>query len=116
MEERNAVIEGTMLGLEDHGIMSFYLYVDYGGSRQGAGGYALDSPVKDSEGHFLRREGTALGMALIVRILEVVGVDKWEDLKGKSIRVRADDSKVYEVGHLLKDNWLNFQAHFEGQE
>ena len=42
MEEiKNAIITGTYLGIEDHGILTFWLYLDYGGSGQGFGGYQL---------------------------------------------------------------------------
>ena len=44
MEEiKNAIITGTYLGIEDHGILTFWLYLDYGGSGQGFGGYQLDN-------------------------------------------------------------------------
>ena len=107
MEEKNAKITGTMLGIEDHGIFSFYLYLDYGGSSQGAGGYSLDTPIRDNEGKFLCRRGTAAGMELIARILQLVGVEKWEDLKGKSIRVEIGESgTIKAIGHIIKDDWF----------
>lgn len=113
VEEKNAIIESTMLGIESHGMMSFYLYLDYGdSSMQGAGGYCLDMPVKDSEGDFLKRVGTAVGTDLIMEILRVVGVDKWEDLKGEHIRVKSNHCKVEEIGNFLKDEWLNFEEFF----
>lgn len=111
METKNALITGTMLGIEDHGIMSFMLYLSYGGCGQGAGGYALDTPVKEN-GKFLCRIGTAEGLSMIMRILEVVGVGKWEDLKGKHIRVKADLSAVHAIGNILKDDWLDFTSFF----
>lgn len=113
METRNAIITGTMLGIEDHGIMSFMIYLDYGdGSFQGAGGYCLDTPVKQGN-TFLRRVGSASGMSLIMEILEVVGVSKWEDLKGKHIRVKCDRTEVREIGNIIKNKWVNFNQFFE---
>ena len=52
-------------------------------------------------------------MELIRQIIELVGVEKWEDLPGKHIRVRADNSQVYEIGHYLNDRWLNFTTFFK---
>lgn len=107
----NAKIDGTMLGYEDHGILSFSIGLDYGnGGHQGAGGYCLDTPVKDEKGKFLGRVGTAAGMEMVARLMRVVGVSKWEDLKGQHVRVKADHSKVYAIGHLLKNDWLDFEA------
>lgn len=117
IETKNAKITGTMLGVEDHGILSFMLYLDYGGSGQGAGGYCLDTPTKKPDGSFNRRVGTAAGMELIARILRVVGVEKWEDLPGQVIRVQATQNKIRAIGHFLKDepkNWLNFEEFFRG--
>lgn len=117
IETKNAKIESTMLGVEDHGIMSFMLMLDYGGgSIQGAGGYALDTPLKDNNGKFIKRVGGAPGMTLIMRILEVVGVDKWEDLKGEHIRVKAEFTSIHAIGNLLKDDWLDFKEFFKDQE
>lgn len=37
MEIRNAQITSTMLGREDHGIMTFFIFVKWGGSVCGIG-------------------------------------------------------------------------------
>jgi hypothetical protein len=113
IETKNARITSTMLGIEDHGIMSFYLYLDYGGSCQSAGGYSLDKPIKDEKGRFIKRVGTAVGCDVIMKILEVVGVEKWESLPNKNIRVRADHSKVYAIGNLLREQWIEFEEFFK---
>lgn len=105
IEIKNAIIKSTMLGREDHGLMTFMLYLDYGGGGQGAGGYRLDSYDKEKKCSI----GTAMGLEFIMKILEAVGVEKWEDLKGKHIRVKTSHNKVHEIGHFLKDNWLNFE-------
>ncbi|WP_423258771.1 hypothetical protein, partial [Escherichia coli] len=70
-EVKNAVITGTMLGVEDHGILSCMIYLDYGGAGQGFGGYAFDTPVKKDGIHF-ERVGIAWGMEFIRRVLNVV--------------------------------------------
>jgi len=96
METKNARIESTMLGKEDHGMFTFYLHLDYGGSGQGAGGYCLS----DKNGY--------VSLKIIGKILEIVGVETWEELVGKPIRVRCTNMKVYAIGNLLKDEWLDF--------
>ena len=107
---KNAKIERTMLGVEDHGIMSFMLHLDYGGAGQGAGGYALDQYDKERK----LRIGWGPGLLLLRTILETVGVESWEKLPGQHIRVRASHSKVHAIGHFLDDKrWLDFEAFFE---
>jgi len=90
-QEKIAKIEKTFLGTEDHGIMTAYLDVSYGGSNQGIGGYALDTPVHDGDGIFIERVGTAQGMEMIRNILKVCGVDSWERLVGRTIFVLFND-------------------------
>lgn len=106
MDIQNATIESTMLGVEDHGIFTYSIGLNYGGSGQTFGGYGLDSYDKATK----RRVGTAYGLEAIARLLRVVGVSKWEDLKGKPVRVVADYSKVYKLGNYLKDEWLDLHA------
>jgi hypothetical protein len=102
METKNAKITSTMLGLEGHGIMTFFLYLDYEGSVQGAGGYSLISSD-------IHKDKNAFGIAIIKEILKVVGVDKWEDLKGEYVRVKASSNEVSAIGHILENKWLNFK-------
>ena len=105
-EIKNARIESTMLGTEDHGIFTAYVMLDYGGSGQGFGGYALDTWVGPRDGTGARR-GTAYGMQWVIEVCRVVGVTKWEDLKGKHVRVDADFGKIYRIGHIIKDVWFD---------
>jgi hypothetical protein len=92
-EIKNANIENTSLGFEGHGIMTCWLHLGYGGSGQGFGGYDL------RDGKYLAKH--------IERILQIVGVEKWEDLRGKYIRVEAEMNKVHRIGNLLTDQWFD---------
>ena len=111
MEIKNAIIQSTMLGIEDHGIMTFYLTLTYAGSGQTAGGYCLDTPLVN--GKFIKRIGTAVWLTLIMEILNIVGVGKWEDFKGKAIRVKAYHVYVGAIGNLIKEYWLDFEEFFK---
>lgn len=105
-EVKNAKIRGTMLGIEDHGIMTAFIELDYGGAGQGFGGYGFDNPHKTKEEPYGRR-GTAFGCEFIRRVLDVVGVEKWEDLKGKHVRVVATWDKVKRIGHIIEEKWFD---------
>ena len=106
MNTINARIEKTMLGYEDHGILTFYLSLDYSGGGQGFGGYGLDEFDKEKD----RRVGTAYGIEAIGRVLKTVGVDTWEKLPGIPVRVRQDHTKIQALGHFLRDDWLDLSA------
>lgn len=102
-EVENARITSTHLGLEDHGIFTFWLHLDYGSSGQGYGGYGLGS-YKQGDSH-----GLDFGMATIQRVMQVVGVEKWEDLPGKYVRTEHNWTRVTRIGNILKDDWLDLE-------
>lgn len=104
IEIRNARIRKTMLGYEDHGMLSFTLDLEYGGAGQGAGMYQLDSYDKEKK----ERVDTHLVGFMLRRVLKTVGVEKWEDLPGKYIRVKQTHTKVHAIGNVLKDDWFEF--------
>lgn len=104
MIEENGIIKSTFLGVEDHGIFTAFLHIEFDGSGLGFGGYALDQ-------HFNRadksgRIGTAYGMEFIRQILSTLEVDSWENLPRKTVRVRRDDGKIHTIGHIVKNRWF----------
>ena len=105
-EIKNAKIKSTMLGNEDHGILTCFLHLDYSGSGQGFGGYCFDSPV-GLGGDFKGRIGTAYGMEFIRKIIETLEVEKWEDLPGTFCRSDCEHSKIHRIGHITKDKWFD---------
>jgi hypothetical protein len=112
METLNAQIKSTKLGFIANGICSFDLILDIqGGSGVCVGGWALDGPNKEK-----RRVGSAYGMSVIMRILEVVGVDTWEELKGKYIRIKdcLPGDRVTSIGNLMKEEWIDFENYKVG--
>lgn len=116
MEIKNAKITSTMLGREDHGIMTFMIFVDiscHGGSC-GIGGYALDRYDLSLK----TRVYSPKSMEVISKILEVVGVESWEDLNGAYIRVKENGwgSTIDEIGNFMEDKWLNFREFFSKEE
>lgn len=51
--------------------------------------------------------GLPLSCDTVQSMLDVADVKRWENLKGKPVRVRCDESgRVVAVGHYLNDYWL----------
>ena len=102
MEIRNARIESAALGIEDHGILTIDLQLDYGdSSHQSFGGYSLGGG-KDSDGKYLHR--------WVMGMLNTVDVSWWSELKGQHIRVEREDGwngKITRIGHITKDKWFS---------
>ena len=103
METQNGRITSTMLGIEDHGILTCMVMIEWKGGGCGFGGYAFDH----SDGE--RTIGSAFGCEFIRKTLEAVGVDKWEDLKGKYVRVEHGGlgGTILRIGHIVEDRWFN---------
>lgn len=103
----NAKIISTMLGYEDHGIMTCFLYLRQGASGQGFGGYGLDGPYDKV---LKERLPNKLCGFWIKRILETVGITKWENLPGNHIRVigvKFGNDPITAIGHITEDKWFH---------
>lgn len=94
--EKNATIKSTMLGFEDHGIMTAMIYVDFDDSSIGFGGYSLGGTSTDS---------------FIKGVMKAIGVEIWEKLEGKHCRVRFNSAEFHAkpiaIGHIIKDEWFD---------
>ena len=100
-ETRNAIIESATITNDDHGFLSGWLQLNYGDSGQGFGGYSLYLP-KDYAHHKMMSPAGHF----IWRVMEIAEVNEWSKLKGKTIRVRCEHSKVHAIGHIVKDDWF----------
>ena len=101
-EIHNALITSAEIRNDEFGCLTIWVHVKYAGSTgKGFGGYCLYKPpmisqsdIRACAGHF------------IWRIMETAGVQEWGQLKGKAVRVRADDSKIHAIGHIVDNNWF----------
>lgn len=98
----NAIILNAEITTED-GFLTSHIILDYGCSQQMFGGHTLYLP-KSFKNHSFKSPNYA-GL-FIHRLMEIVGVSKWSDLKGKPIRVRHSYDKIYSIGHIIHDVWL----------
>ncbi|ACT50902.1 hypothetical protein [Methylovorus glucosotrophus] len=104
---KNAIITSAVLSIHDHGFLDCWLMLDFGGSSQGFGGYALYLPESFGHHQLLSNAGHFL-----YRSLKVAGVDEFSQLRGKAIRADADSGRVYGIGHIVKDDWFYPETDF----
>lgn len=111
MKIENAEISSTYLGFEEHGIFTFSIGLRGDGWGVAYGGRALDGYDTEKDGRF--PDSTA--MSVIAEIIKVVGVRKWEDLKGKHVRVETcgPGSRIEKIGNLIENKWLDLDEFFK---
>lgn len=114
---RNAKITNTVLGREGHGIFTFEIFIEFSGCTCACGGYALDEPGYDKDNAIIRVYSKK-SMEIIGKILDVVGVDTWEELPNKYIRIVDNGwgTSVDEIGNLMEEKWLNFREFFKDDD
>lgn len=87
MKKKLSKITSARLEIKDRGILGFWIFVDYEeGMSQGIGGIALDEWDEKKK----RRIGTAYGCEMIRRLLEVLNVNDFSEMKGKIIWVHGE--------------------------
>jgi hypothetical protein len=97
----NARIESTRLGFDRGVFLTFWLHLRFDGSGQGAGGFILAKAADEDK-------TSGVSCNIIADLLEVVGVESWEDMPGKHIRAVSTHTKVLKIGNILKDKWFVF--------
>lgn len=100
MQLRNAKITSTTLGFEDHGILTAYIHLNYGSSGQSFGGFGFGPTKSEFE------TNNGFGASFIATVLDIVDVDKWENISGRAVRVIHDHERVYAIGHLIENKWF----------
>lgn len=92
-------VESVSFGSGDHGNMTFWVMLDFGGGGQGFGGYALDDWDESKK----RRVGTAAGMDLIMQLLELFKVDSLNQIAGRPVYA------LYENEHHFNDKIIGLE-------
>ena len=114
MEIKNAKITGTSITMGDHGCLTFRVWLEGEGWGCGFGGYCIGHGYEGAkEDEFIAENGD--GLVAMMRIMNTVGVDEWEDLKNKYVRCKVNGigDGVDEIGHITSEKWFNIRKFFE---
>ena len=112
MEIKNAKIDHVKLYIEDHDILTFSIGLDLGSGCCALGGYALDQSFRVNENDNrwdYERKSSPAGLDCMRKIMEIVGVRSWEDLKGKYVRYEDNGwgSRITKIGNIIKDDSID---------
>ena len=77
----NALITNVDLSMADHGCLTLAMTLEGGGWGVVYGGYCLGKGYLGADDNFF--SGSASGMEYLIRIMDTVGVERFQDLKGK---------------------------------
>ena len=110
-------IKSTRLGVEDHGILTASVTIEWPGGGVSFGGYSLDG-YNDT---LKRRVPTAYGLDHIVKIIETVGVESWEAVRFSKVVALFDYSEsgntwgsmIQGIAHLTEDRVFIPKTHVE---
>lgn len=105
----NAKITDVSLGIGDHCRLTFSIVIKGLGWGASFGGYNLAFFNGTSF------EGSEKGLEALTRIMDVVGVAKWEDIKGHYVRVKQEDRLVVGIGSIIEDKWFEPREFFKGE-
>ena len=111
LEIRNAIITSAEITTSDHGLLTAWVHLDYGGSGQGFGGYALYLPKS-----FTHSKLESVAGHFIFRCMEIAGVERWSAMTGKTVRVKCNLSHIQAIGHIVKEDWFDPKADFASLE
>lgn len=90
--ERLAKITKAQLEIKEHGVLTFWIFVDYEeGGSQGIGGFALDAYAPEKK----HRVGSAFGCEMILRLLLTLDVDDFSEMAGKVVWVIGEGDSPF---------------------
>ena len=112
----NALITNVDLSMADHGCLTLAMTLEGSGWGVVYGGYCLGKGYLGADDDFF--DGSAAGMEYLIRIMDTVGVEKFQDLKGKYVRVanKGWGSSVKIIGNIIKDKWFDTETFFADKE
>lgn len=114
MEIENAKITNVSLTMADHCSLVFWITVEGAGWGCSIGGYKIASGMLGARSEDFCAE-TGAGLVAMMRIMDTIGVEKWEDLKGKYCRVKVNGwgGTISEIGNLINNKWFNVKEFFQ---
>lgn len=110
----NVRITSTSISMADHGVLCISFSVRGDGWGCNIGQWV------NGIGHLGAHEWKGNGSAIVamMKIMDTVGVERWEDLTGKLIRVKSEGwgSTIDEIGNIIEDKWFNLRKFYETDE
>lgn len=113
-EIQNARITRADLSMADHGTLILELELEGNGWGCVFGGYVLGYGFVGSKTF----SGSPKGIEEIMRIMDVVGVNKFNDMQYRYVRVEIEDwgGTIKKIGNIIKDKWFDYDDFYKKEE
>ena len=107
----NAKITDVTISMADHDCLTFDIRLDGGSWGVSVGGYCIGKGYLGAKEFSAENGG---GLVAMMRIMDTVGVERWEDLKGKYCRVKDNGwgSTITTIGNIIEDKWFDLGEFF----
>ena len=109
-EIKNALIKNVSLSMSDHGCLTYWIVLEFGSYVCSYGGYCIGHGYLGAS----EFDSSPKGLVAMMRIMDTVGVSKWEDLKGKYVRIQRTGNTIDIIGNIIEDKWFNQREFFAG--
>ncbi len=105
----NVRITGTAITFKEHGVLTFHIFFE-GQATGGIGGYVIGHGYLGAE----KFTASVSGLVAMMHIMNTVGVETWEELKGQYVRIVDPGlgGVVTKIGNIIKDKWFDLDAFF----
>lgn len=112
----NAKITSVDLSMGDHSCLTSSIVLKGAGWGCSYGGYCLGHGYLGAPDDFF--DGSPQGIEYIERIMDVVGVGRFNDLPGKYVRVATKGwgSPIKIIGNIINDKWFDSDSFFKDKE
>ena len=109
----NAQITYADLSMEDHGCITLCMPLDGAGWGTVYGGYCLGHGYVGSK----EFDSDKNAMVYIMRIMDTVGVSRFNDLVGEYVRIAEGPGHIVKIiGNILEDKWFDAESFFKDAE
>lgn len=109
----NAKIKDVNLSMADYGCLVLEMQLEGNGWGVIFGGRVLGHGYVGAE----EFKGSSRGVEEIMRIMDVVGVSRFNDMKDRYVRVEVGDcgSSISKIGNIIENKWFDY-IEFYGDE
>lgn len=110
----NMIVRNANISMKECGAVELLMTIEGAGYVCIYGGYVIGHGYLGAKDF----SGSDMGMESILRIMDVVGVETFNDIKGKYIRAafKGLGSSVKIIGNILEDKWFDIESFFEDKQ